>query len=97
METDTKILSELTSEQQKAVGFLAAFTKRMATMAFSEQRTIISASNLIKEVYQVTDQTMTGCIKKWHKAKLQEGMLLVLLFTSTGNTGRSNAHCRILT
>jgi hypothetical protein len=52
----------LTVEQWKAVGFLAEFSKRMVTFAFPGQKTPKNALNLVKEVYRVTDDMMTGCL-----------------------------------
>jgi hypothetical protein len=53
----------LSPEQRKAVGFLAEFTKRMVVFAFPGHKTAASALNLIKEVYRVTDDMLTGCSK----------------------------------
>ena len=62
MQTDSTPLEDLslTSEQRKAVGFLAEFTRRMVVLAFAERRTPANASNLIREVYRVTDDMLTG-------------------------------------
>jgi Fe-S-cluster containining protein len=73
METNSVILNGLTPQQQKGVGFLSEFTKRMVLMAFSGQKTAYNASNLIKEVYRVTDQTMAGCYKNGTKPSCKKG------------------------
>jgi Fe-S-cluster containining protein len=66
METDTKSIASLglTSEQRKAVGFLAEFTKRMVVMAFPGPKTPANALSLIQEVYRFTDDMLSGCLLK---------------------------------
>ena len=63
----------LTSEQWKAVGFLAEFAKRMVVFAFPGHKTPTRASNLVKEVYRVTDNMMTGCFKTGTKPPCKTG------------------------
>ena len=63
----------LTSEQRKAVGFLAEFTKRMVIFAFPGQKTPTKAFNLVKEVYRVTDNLLTGCLKNGTKPACKIG------------------------
>ncbi len=63
----------LTPGQRKAVGFLAEFTKRMVVMAFPGHKTPASASNLIKEVYRVTDDMMAGCLNSGTKLPCKVG------------------------
>jgi hypothetical protein len=69
---DVKCLG-LTSEQTKAVGYLAEFTKRMVVFAFPEHKTPARASSLIKEVYRVTDDMMTGCLQNGTKLACKIG------------------------
>jgi Fe-S-cluster containining protein len=75
METDYVSIDSLglTSEQRKAVGFLAEFTKRMVLTAFLGHKTPTRASNLIKEVYRFTDGMMTGCFKSRTKLACKKG------------------------
>jgi hypothetical protein len=73
MESNSAILNGLTPEQLKGVRFLAEFTKRMVLMAFSGERTVINGLSLIKEVNQVTDLTMTGCLKTGTKLSCKKG------------------------
>ena len=63
----------LTSEQYKAVGFLAEFTKRMVVFAFPGHKTPTRASDLVKEVHRVTDNMMTGCLKTGAKPSCKTG------------------------
>ena len=64
---------DLTVEQRKAVGFLAEFTKRMVLMAFAEGMLAGNSSNLIKEIYQVTDDILTGCLKSGMEPHCRKG------------------------
>jgi Fe-S-cluster containining protein len=75
MEIDSVSVKDLglTSEQQKAVGFLAEFAKRMVTISFPGHKTPSSASHLIKEIYRVTDDMMTGCFKSGPKLPCKKG------------------------
>jgi hypothetical protein len=63
----------LSSEQRKAVGFLAEFTKRMVLIAFSGHQTPTRASNLIKEVYRFTDDMIRGCLQSGTKLPCKKG------------------------
>jgi len=63
----------LTSEQWKAVGFLAEFARRMVVFAFPGHKTPTRALNLVKEVYRVTDNVMTGCLKTGTKPSCKTG------------------------
>jgi Fe-S-cluster containining protein len=63
----------LTAEQWKAVGFLAEFTKRMVGFAFADHRTPARALTLVKEVYRVTDEMLTGCLNNGTKPACQVG------------------------
>lgn len=63
----------LTSEQWKAVGFLAEFAKRMVILAFPGHNTPASATNLIKEVYRVTDDMIAGCLNTGEKPHCKTG------------------------
>jgi Fe-S-cluster containining protein len=58
---------DLTSEQQKALGFLAELTERMVVLACAEHKTRAGALRLIKEVYRITDQMVAGCLKSGTK------------------------------
>ena len=80
MKTNSKILNGLTPEQLKGVGFLAEFTKRLVLMAFSDQKTAENALSLIKEVYQITDQTMAVCLKSGTKLSCKKGCLWCCYF-----------------
>jgi Fe-S-cluster containining protein len=75
METETVSIEDLglTSEQLEGVGFLAEFTKRMVLIALPEQKTPAGASNLIKEVYRVTDDVMSGSFKNGTKSPCKKG------------------------
>jgi hypothetical protein len=75
METDPLSIEglDLTPEQRKAVGFLAEFTKRMVLMGFPGHKTHPGASNLIQEVYRVTDDMMNGCLKSGTKLPCKKG------------------------
>jgi Fe-S-cluster containining protein len=75
MQTDSVAIADLrlTPEQWKAVGFLAEFAKRMVVFAFPEHKTPTMASNLTKEVYRVTDDMMTGCIRTGTKPSCKVG------------------------
>jgi hypothetical protein len=58
----------LTSEQYKAVGFLAELTRRMVILAFpAHNKTPAGALNLVREVYAITDKMVTGCLKNGAK------------------------------
>jgi len=63
----------LTPAQRKAAGFLAEFTKRMVLFAFPGHMTPASAIDLIKIVYRVTDDMMTGCFKSGTKPPCKQG------------------------
>jgi len=63
----------LTLEQRKAMGFIAEFTKRMVVFAFPEPKTHACASNLIVEIYQVTDDVLSGCSKSGRQPACKEG------------------------
>jgi hypothetical protein len=63
----------LTLEQRKAVGFLAEFAKRMVVIAFPGHKMPSRASHLIKEIYRVTDDMMTGCFKSGPKLPCNKG------------------------
>jgi Fe-S-cluster containining protein len=63
----------LTSEQWKAVGFLAEFTERLVLLAFAGHKTPASASNLVKEVYRVTDDMLSGCLESGPKPSCEIG------------------------
>lgn len=63
----------LTLEQRKAVGFLAEFARRMVAIAFSGHKIPSRASNLIKEIYRVTDNMMTGCLKSGPEPPCKKG------------------------
>jgi hypothetical protein len=75
METDFVSVGDLdlTLEQRKAVGFLAEFTRRMVLLAFPGPKRPASALNLIQEVYQVSDEIMTGCLKSGAKLPCKTG------------------------
>lgn len=64
---------QLTPEQHKAVGFLAELTRRMVKLAFSEQKTPAGALNLVREVYAITDQMVTGCLRNGKKPSCEVG------------------------
>jgi len=64
---------DLTPEQRKAVGFLVEFTKRMVLIGFPENKTPGGALNLIQEIYRVTDDMMTGCLKSGVKPHCKKG------------------------
>jgi len=63
----------LTSEQWRAVGFLAEFAKRMVVLALAERKTPAKASNLIAQVYRVTDNMLAGCLKTGPKPPCKIG------------------------
>jgi len=69
MKPDFRLINHLnlTSEQQKAVGFLAEFTKQMVVLAFEGEKTLVKASNLISEIYRFTDEIMRGSLRKGAK------------------------------
>ena len=63
----------LTSAQLKAVGFLAVFSKRMVVFGFPGHKTSKEVLNLVREVYRVTDDAMTGCHKTGTKPSCKMG------------------------
>jgi hypothetical protein len=69
----TDVNLRLTSKQWKAIGFLAELTKRMVILAFSEHKTPAGALNLVKEVYGITDEMVTGCLKNGAKPSCEIG------------------------
>ena len=58
---------QLTLEQQKVVRFLTAFSKQMVVMSFCENNMSNWASSLLKEMYQVLDDVIAGCLKSGAK------------------------------
>ena len=75
MEADYVSIEDLglTSEQWKAVGFLAEFTKRMVLIVFSEPKTPTGALKLIQDVFRFTDDMLTGCLKSGTKLPCKKG------------------------
>jgi len=75
MDTDFKPIEglRLTAEQWKAVGFLAEFTKRLVSFAFPGQKRSAEALTLIREVYRVTDNMLTGCLKNGTRSACRIG------------------------
>jgi hypothetical protein len=63
----------LTWEQRKAVDFLAEFSNQMVLHSFTKDRTPSGGVNLIKEVYQVSDQVLNGIHKQGIKPVCKEG------------------------
>jgi Fe-S-cluster containining protein len=75
METDNISIEGLglTSEQRKAVGFLAEFSKRMVLLALPGHKTPARGLYLIREVYQFTDDMMTRCLKSETRLACKKG------------------------
>ncbi|MBN1934199.1 MAG: hypothetical protein JW934_06025 [Anaerolineae bacterium] len=75
METDYPSIEDLglSSEQLEAVEFVVEFTRQMVFLAFPGHKTSASASNLIKEVYRVADDLLSGCLKSGTKLPCKEG------------------------
>jgi Fe-S-cluster containining protein len=63
----------LTPEQQKAVKFLTEFSKQMVVMAFLGGNMPISPSSVVKEIYQVCDNVIVGCLRSGTKLPCKKG------------------------
>jgi Fe-S-cluster containining protein len=63
----------LTPEQRKAAGYLAEFARRMVSMAFAEGKTPAGAAGLIEELYRVTDELVSGCLRRGAKPPCKQG------------------------
>jgi hypothetical protein len=63
----------LTPEQQKAMDFLTEFSKQMVVTAFPGDKNFTRASSLIKEIYQICDELIAGCLKNGAKPSCKKG------------------------
>ena len=70
--TSTESL-RVTPEQQKAVEILTEFSKHMVVMAFLDNDTPENPSDLAKEIYQVHDHLVAGCLRNGTKLPCQKG------------------------
>jgi Fe-S-cluster containining protein len=75
MENDSYSVESLhlSSEQQKAVEFLTEFSKQLVVMAFLEKNIPTSPSSLVKELYQVYDEVIAGCLRNGTKLPCKKG------------------------
>jgi Fe-S-cluster containining protein len=64
---------DLTSEQRKAVEFLAEFSRQMVLSTFTGEQVPTSALTLIKEIYRFADEMITGCLKSGTELPCKEG------------------------
>jgi hypothetical protein len=63
----------LIPEQQEAVGFLEEFTKRMVLMGFEGGKTMVSVTELMKEIYRACDDLLGGYLLKERGLACQRG------------------------
>jgi hypothetical protein len=63
----------LTSEQKRAVGFLTQFSKQMVVMASLEKKLEANSSELVKGIYRVCDQVVTGCLPNGKNISCKKG------------------------
>lgn len=63
----------LTSVQQKAMWFLTEYSKQMVVMAFVGNTIPASVSDLVKEIYQVCDTAIAGCLSRGTKLSCKKG------------------------
>jgi Fe-S-cluster containining protein len=61
------------AEEQRAVGFLAEYSKNMVVTAILEEKKPEVASGLIKEIYDVLDEVISGCLGSGTKLPCTKG------------------------
>ncbi len=66
-------LRALSTEQRKAVSFLAVFSREMVTLAFQEHHSRQQALQLMLEIRRVCDEMIAGCLAKGVQPACQKG------------------------